>query len=277
MPGLRTLIFDVADLPAAKRFYAEVVGKPPYFDEPFYVGFDVGGYELGLRPAEGANQPGLGGATGYLAADDVDATVARVVALGAKIREPAQEVGGGIRTASVIDPFGNVLGFIHNPHFAPPLVTAAADDVSPRAIHHQVLVPKSRAEVWKSWTTSEGLRFVVKESKIELRPGGLYEWYFLLDNPPGSRGGEGCRVLSFLPERMLTFTWNAPPELQRTRREYTWVVVQLEDAPGGTRVTLDHLGWPARGLVEEPQWEETFRYFDRAWDQVLKQLASAAQ
>lgn len=120
MSGLRTLIFDVADLPAAKRFYAEVLGKPPYFDEPFYVGFEVGGYELGLRPAEGNNQPGIGGATCYLAADDVDAEVTRVVGLGAKVREAPQDVGEGIRTASIVDPFGNVLGFIKNPHFGKP-------------------------------------------------------------------------------------------------------------------------------------------------------------
>lgn len=117
MPGLRTLVFDVSDLSAAKNFYAEVVGKPPYFDEPFYVGFNIGGYELGLRPAEGTQQPGVGGATAYLDAADVDGTMARVVALGAKIKEAAEDVGGGIRAGSLIDPFGNVIGFIHNPHF----------------------------------------------------------------------------------------------------------------------------------------------------------------
>jgi uncharacterized protein YndB with AHSA1/START domain len=145
--------------------------------------------------------------------------------------------------------------------------------LSPRAIHHEVIVPRSRAEAWKQWTTVEGLRFAVKEAKVELRPGGHYEWYFLLENAPGSRGGEGCRILSFLPERMLSFTWNAPPELERTRKQYTWVVVSFDDAPGGTRVSLDHLGWPAKGLVDDPQWEETFRYFDRAWGPVMKLLS----
>ena len=272
MPGLRTLIFDVTDLPAAKRFYAEVVGRPPYFDQPFYVGFDVGGYELGLRPAEGDHQPGLGGATGYLAADDVDATVARVVALGARVREAPQDVGGGIRTASVIDPFGNVLGFIHNPAFSPPLTAASAEDLSPRTIHLEVTVPRLRTAVWKQWTTVEGLRFLVKDAKVDLRPGGFYELYFLAENPAGTRGGEGCRILSFLPERMVSFTWNAPPELARTRTQFTWVVVHFEDVAGGTRVTLDHLGWPMSGLAGDPQWEETFTYFERAWDGVMKRL-----
>src|SRR5438309_11738280 len=124
MPGLRTLIFDVTDVSAAKRFYTEVLGKPPYFDEPFYVGYDVGGYELGLHPVEKV-ESSPGNATGYLAADDVDATLARVISLGAKLKDAAQDVGGGIRAGSVIDPFGNVLGFIHNPHFAPALVAAS--------------------------------------------------------------------------------------------------------------------------------------------------------
>jgi predicted enzyme related to lactoylglutathione lyase/uncharacterized protein YndB with AHSA1/START domain len=276
MPGLRTLIFDVADLTAAKRFYAQVVGSPPYFDEPFYVGFDVGGYELGLRPAEGDHQPGVGGATGFFAADDVDATIARVVSLGARVREAPQDVGGGIRTGSVIDPFGNVLGFIHNPLFAPPLTAARADDLSPREIHHELVVARTRPEVWKQWTTVEGLRFLVKDAKVELRPGGAYELYFLTGNPPGSQGGEGCRILSFLPERMLSFTWNAPPELARTRLQFTWVVVSFDDVAGGTRVKLDHLGWPASGFKADPQWEETFRYFDRAWAGVLPRLLTAA-
>src|SRR5688572_27747241 len=110
MEGLRTVGFDVADLAAAKTFYAAVVGKPPYFDEPFYVGFDVAGYELGLRPAEGDRRPGAGGTTAYFGVHDVDAEVARIVALGATVREPAEDVGGGIRVASLRDPFGNTLG-----------------------------------------------------------------------------------------------------------------------------------------------------------------------
>ncbi|OGQ12688.1 MAG: bleomycin resistance protein, partial [Deltaproteobacteria bacterium RBG_16_71_12] len=92
MPGLRTLIFDVADLAAARAFYTDVLGHAPYFDQPFYVGFDVGGYELGLRPAEGALQPGAGGATAYLAADDVDAMVARLIAKGSTAREAPADV-----------------------------------------------------------------------------------------------------------------------------------------------------------------------------------------
>ena len=283
MEGLRTLIFDVADLSAAKAFYAAVLGKAPYFDEPFYVGFDVAGYELGLRPAEGvrpsgSEQPDASGGSAYLGAHDVDAEVARLVALGAKVHEAPADVGGGIRVAALRDPFGNVLGLIRNPHFAPPLTAAAAGDLSPREIRHERLIPAARADVWALWSSTEGItRWLVEQAKIDLRPGGLFEVYFMLEAPERARGSETCRVLSFLPERMLSFTWNAPPHLERTRFEHTWVVVELADAPGGTRVTVTHTGWPASGLTSEPQWEATFAYFERAWAGVLTSLETYAR
>lgn len=279
MRGLRTLVQDVADLEQATRFYTALLEQPPYFVQPFYVGFDVGGYEVGLRPAEGAQQPGAGGSTAYLHVDDVDATIARAISLGARAREAATDVGAGIRLGSVVDPSGNLLGFIRNLEFAPRWVAAGADDLSPRQLRHETTVPLARDRVWAAWTSSEGVKqWIVRDARIELRPGGAYEWYFLLDNRPGLRGGEGCRVLSFSPERMLSFTWNAPPELAKTRDQHTWVVVEFADAaPGHTRVTLTHLGWPARGLVEEPQWEETARYFERAWGVVMRELSAWAE
>lgn len=118
--GLRTAIYVVDDLAAARDWYAGVVGAAPYFDEPFYVGFDVGGFELGLMPAEGTDGPGAGGTRAYWGVTDADAAVARLLAAGATTRDPVQDVGGGIRTATVDDPFGNVLGVIENPHFALP-------------------------------------------------------------------------------------------------------------------------------------------------------------
>jgi uncharacterized protein YndB with AHSA1/START domain/predicted enzyme related to lactoylglutathione lyase len=278
MDGLRTLIFDVSDLVAAKAFYAEVLGKPPYFDEPFYVGFDVAGYELGLRPAEGERQPGAGGSTAYLGTHDVDGEVARIVALGASVREAPEEVGGGIRVATIRDPFGNVLGLIRNPEFAPPLTFAGASDLSPREIRHERVIPLPRRDVWPLWSSAEGMtRWLVTSAKIDLRPGGLYEIHFMPEAPSGARGSETCRVLSFLPERMISFTWNAPPHLDRTRPLHTWVVVELADAEAGTRVSVTHCGWPARGLAEDEQWEATYAYFDRAWAGVLSALDGYAR
>ena len=110
--GLRTVVYEVADLEGAKAWYAGALGKPPYFDEPFYVGFNVGGYELGLLPS---SEP-VGPVT-YWGVPNADAAFARLVELGAREHAAIHDVGDGIRLGSVFDPFGNVLGVIENPHF----------------------------------------------------------------------------------------------------------------------------------------------------------------
>ena len=113
--GLRTVIYHVSpdDLPKATEWFTQVVGYPPYFNEPFYVGFEVGGYELGLWPDP--NNPGE--VTTYWGTPDIDAEFARLKSLGGKPNEEITDVGDGIRVASVIGPFGNVIGIIENPHF----------------------------------------------------------------------------------------------------------------------------------------------------------------
>jgi predicted enzyme related to lactoylglutathione lyase len=116
LKGLRTAKYHVTDLPAAKRWYAEVLGKQPYFDEPFYVGFNVGGFELGLDPDMTGVVPGSSHAA-YWAVDSIESAHARLLGLGATPREAVMDVGGGIKIASVNDPFGNVLGIIENPVF----------------------------------------------------------------------------------------------------------------------------------------------------------------
>lgn len=120
--GLRTVIYKAPDLERAKAWYTSILGIGPYFDEPFYVGFNVGGYELGLDPNAEA-PPGPGGATAYWGVTDLDAAVAYVLGLGAAPVSPVQDVGGGIRVATVADPAGNVIGLIENPHFQLPAAT----------------------------------------------------------------------------------------------------------------------------------------------------------
>lgn len=115
--GLRTAIYRVADLDKAKDWYRSVLGADPYFDEPFYVGFNVGGFELGLDPDTSEGATGPGGVTTYWGVEDADAALARLLKLGAREHGPVRDVGGGIRVASVLDPFGNVFGIIENPHF----------------------------------------------------------------------------------------------------------------------------------------------------------------
>jgi len=272
LKGIRTVGFVVADLAAARAWYTEVLGYGPYFDEPFYVGFDVGGYELGFHPQEGPERaPGVGGDTAYWAVDDVPAAMKRLCEAGASSLEAAQEVGGGIVVGAVRDPFGSTLGLIYNPHFAPPFTAAAPGDVSERAIRREVVVPIPPAQAWAAWTSSEGLaQWWLETTRIELRPGGPYELRFMTDAPAGKQGSEGCRVLSYLPDRMLSFTWNAPPHLAETRDQHTWVVVETLAEGAGTRVRLTHLGWPASGLAEAGgQWSQTFAYFEDAWARVL--------
>jgi predicted enzyme related to lactoylglutathione lyase len=116
--GLRTVIYKVPDLEAAKAWYSRILGIEPYFAEVFYAGFRVGGFELGLDPDMGEAGPG-GGVVAYWGVADADAEYARLLERGARAHEPVREVGGGIRVATVKDPFGNVFGVIENPYFSP--------------------------------------------------------------------------------------------------------------------------------------------------------------
>jgi predicted enzyme related to lactoylglutathione lyase len=117
--GLRTVKYPVADLARAKAWFSEAFECAPYFDQPFYVGFAIGGFELGLVP-DGV--PGTAGSVAYWGVDDIAATVARILALGAIEHAPIQDVGEGIRVAELQDPFGNILGLIENPLFDPAAV-----------------------------------------------------------------------------------------------------------------------------------------------------------
>jgi catechol 2,3-dioxygenase-like lactoylglutathione lyase family enzyme len=113
LQGLRTVIHPVDDLDSATQWWTDLLGFGPYFDEPFYVGFEIGGYELGLLP--GADP--ADGALTYWGVDDVEGAVADAVALGATVHVAASEVGEDIVTATVTSPQGSIVGFIYNPHF----------------------------------------------------------------------------------------------------------------------------------------------------------------
>lgn len=113
--GLRTVVYTAPALAEATVWYTKVLGQKPYFEESFYVGFNVGGYELGLDPKGVATGPG--GACVYWGVPDADEAYDRLIVLGAHANDAVEEVGGGIRVGTVLDPFGNVLGIIENPHF----------------------------------------------------------------------------------------------------------------------------------------------------------------
>jgi uncharacterized protein YndB with AHSA1/START domain/predicted enzyme related to lactoylglutathione lyase len=275
---LRTVVYLVEDLEGAKRWYADVLEQAPYFDTPFYVGFDVGGYELGLHPADPNAPKGVGGTGAYWAVSDADRAVERLVAKGARVAQEVQDVGGGIRLGTVVDPFGNLLGVIRNPEFRAEVgarISATGAELSDRVVVKEVAVGAPPPEVWRLWTTAEGIRsWLLPDCTVELRVGGPFELYFLAETEaPGRQGGEGNRFLAFLPPRLLTFTWNAPPELPKTRPHKTWVILELEPVPAGTRLRLTHTGWPSAGLADAAsEWPATFAYFESAWGQVFAAL-----
>jgi predicted enzyme related to lactoylglutathione lyase len=112
--GLRTIIYPARDLDACKRWYRQLLALEPYFDEPFYVGFNVGGFELGLDPSAEPEQ----GPVTYWGVADADAALAWLLEHGASRRSQVTDVGDGIRLATALDPAGSVIGIIENPHFA---------------------------------------------------------------------------------------------------------------------------------------------------------------
>ena len=115
--GLRTTIYRVSDIDKAKAWYSEVFGIEPYFDEPFYVGFNVGGYELGLQP-DPKTEGKADGVITYWGVENVEEVYQKVLDSGATSFEEPTEVGGGIIVSAVKDLWGNVIGFIYNPHFS---------------------------------------------------------------------------------------------------------------------------------------------------------------
>ena len=120
--GLRTVIYKTPDLEGAKAWYKQLFGLTPYFDEPFYVGYNVGGYELGLDPDTdtGRQSAGPGGSVAYWGVEKLAPAIERLTAAGVELVAPMKDVGGGIMVATIRDPFGNVIGLIENPHFQLP-------------------------------------------------------------------------------------------------------------------------------------------------------------
>jgi catechol 2,3-dioxygenase-like lactoylglutathione lyase family enzyme len=115
--GLRTVIYHVPDMEKAKAWYRTLLGIEPYFDQPFYIGFNVGGFELGLHPSGDHERAGAGGPASYWGVERMTMAWPRALGLGAVAVSAPQDVGDGIQVATVRDPFGNLIGLIENPHF----------------------------------------------------------------------------------------------------------------------------------------------------------------
>ena len=125
--GFATVSFYADDMEAAKRWYTEMLGFGPYFERsgpdgaPAYMEFRVGDYqhELGVIDSRyAAHRTGEpAGAVIFWAVDDLEAEVERLISLGATEHEKITERGPGFVTASVVDPFGNILGVMYNQHY----------------------------------------------------------------------------------------------------------------------------------------------------------------
>ena len=126
--GLATISFWADDVKAARAWYTELLGIAPYFERPdaenpAYIEFRLGDYQHELGVIDRKYSPprataGPGGVVAYWHVDDVAATLESLIAMGATEYEPLTPRGdGGWITASVIDPFGNILGLIYNPHY----------------------------------------------------------------------------------------------------------------------------------------------------------------
>ena len=130
------------------------------------------------------------------------------------------------------------------------------------------VVAATPAQAFASFTQPTELgRFFGQEHNVELKPGGAYEILFEYDG--GTIGSDGCQVLGYAPDRMLSFTWNAPPMYAEERELRTWVTLLFTDDGDGCKVELIHAGFGEGG-----NWAEVHDYFEVAWGRVLDGLAA---
>jgi uncharacterized protein YndB with AHSA1/START domain/uncharacterized protein YciI len=139
-------------------------------------------------------------------------------------------------------------------------------ELDSRTIEKETIVKTSIEKAWKDFTTDEGIQsFLSQGSNIDLRIGGTYEIYFDLNAPEGLRGSEDCHILSFIPNKMLSFEWNAPPQFSDERLMRTQVIIFFEDIENNqVKISLYNHGYGVGG-----NWKEVFDYFDNAWGYVL--------
>jgi len=146
------------------------------------------------------------------------------------------------------------------------LTSAAAE----RAIDKEAVVAATPEQVWDAWTTRDGIvSFFAPDAEIEPRVGGAFHIFINPLASPGMKGADDTHFMALQRPSMLSFDWNAPPSIPEVRAQRTFVVVRI--APVGdkrTRVTLHHTGWGDGG-----EWDKAYAYFDRAWGNVLANLA----
>ena len=133
-------------------------------------------------------------------------------------------------------------------------------------INGEVIVNAPLDQVWDAWTTNKGAEaFFAPKCSIDAKPGGRYEMLFDLNAELGKQGGEDMIVMAMQPQKMLAFTWNAPPHLPQVRNQMTHVIIRLYALSlDQTKVTLRHDGWGEGG-----EWDSAYEYFERAWKKIV--------
>jgi uncharacterized protein YndB with AHSA1/START domain len=149
------------------------------------------------------------------------------------------------------------------------LLVTTASGAAERAIERDALINAPVEQVWEAWTTSAGIKsFFAPDAQVELRVDGPFQIYIDPLAEPGMKGADDMRILAFQDKQMLSFTWNAPPNLPQARKQRTVVILRFRpEADGKTRVSLHHTGWGEGG-----EWDKAYAYFERAWPNVLANL-----
>lgn len=111
--GMKTVMYPVGDITAARKLYGQLLGVEPYMDEAYYVGFNVDGQDVGLDP--NGQRKGMTGPIAYWHVDDIENTLQSLVDAGATADQPVRDVGGGKLIATVTDPDGNTIGLLQPP------------------------------------------------------------------------------------------------------------------------------------------------------------------
>jgi len=138
-----------------------------------------------------------------------------------------------------------------------------------RSLDKMVVIKAPLDDAWAAWTTRDGIvSFMAPAAEVDATPGGAFHIYFDPLAPAGMRGADDMRYMALQPKRMLSFDWNAPPQLPEVRSQRTLVVLRFDPVDDGqTLVTLHHTGWGTGG-----EWDQAYGYFDKAWDKVLENL-----
>ncbi len=138
-----------------------------------------------------------------------------------------------------------------------------------RAIDKQIVVPATLDAAWAAWTTRDGIvSFFAPDAVVDAKVGGPFQIYINPGAPAGMRGADDMRFLAVQPKKMISFDWNAPPNLPEARAQRTVVIVRFVPVDDkNTRVTLHHTAWG-----DGAEWDKAYAYFDKAWGNVLGNL-----